>query len=396
MNSPCVVHVSPLPPRRCGVAEYTAALAGAMEAATCCGSAFFVRLICDGEADADCSENCIRMDPSDSSAVKEVAEAVNRLTPGSILLQHEFKLYGGNDGDNVLAFLKHVNAPVVSTLHTVSTSLSESRQRILREIVGRSARVVVFSGRARRILAEVYAADGEKVRVIPHGVPDVPFTPPGAVELPDVPRRGVTFITCGLLRPGKGIEDVIPAFAILKQTSAEFTYLVCGGDHPRNRDAMTYRRQLVEAVERHGLEENVFFLDHFLDWPTMLHAIQACDVGICAYTTAQQSSSGVLALTLSCGRPVVATDFQYAREVVNEHNGILVPIGNVEHLATALEALMVNPLRRMQMAAASYDCTRPWVWREVAQQHIHLLNEVNARRAAGVRRLPGFKGMQNK
>jgi hypothetical protein len=99
-----------------------------MEAATGSGSAFFVRLMCDGEADPGCSENCLCMDPTDSKSVQDVAEAVNRLAPGSILLQHEFKLYGGNDGDNVLSFLERVNAPVVPTLHTVSPSLSENRQ----------------------------------------------------------------------------------------------------------------------------------------------------------------------------------------------------------------------------------------------------------------------------
>lgn len=378
MNSPTVVHVSPLPPRRCGVAEYTGALSAAMAAANRGGAPFFVRLVCDGEADTTGSENCICVDPSNISAVQDTAAAVNRLAPASILLQHEFKLYGGNDGDNVLTFIEHLNAPIISTLHTVSSSLSGKRQRILRAVIARSTRSVVFSERARGILMESYAADAENVSVIPHGVPDVAFTLPGAVALPDVPRRGVSFITCGLLRPGKGIEHVLPALATLKRkTSAEFTYLVCGGDHPRNPNATNYRSQLTDAVAHFGLEENVFFLDRFFDWPAMIRTIQACDVGICAYTAAEQSSSGVLALTLACGRPVIATDFQYARQVVNQRNGIVVPIGDEGLLSSAIKSVLLNSERRMQMASESYHLTRSWVWREVAKQHVELLGEVS-------------------
>lgn len=377
MNSPSVVHVSPLPPRRCGVAEYTAALSAAMAVANGGGTPFFVRLVCDGEADTTRSENCICIDPSNSRTVQDTAAAVNRLAPMAVLLQHEFKLYGGNDGDNVLTFLECLNAPVVSTLHTVSSSLSGSRQRILRAIIARSSRLVVFSERARCVLMETYAADAEKVSVIPHGVPDIAFAPPGGIPWPGVPRRGVSFITCGLLRPGKGIEHVLPAFAALKRnTSAEFTYLICGGDHPRNPNAATYRSQLTEAVAQFGLEENVFFLDRFLDWPAMLRAIQACDVGICAYTTAEQSSSGVLALTLACGRPVITTDFQYAREVVNERTGIVVTMGDEGLLTSSIRSLLLSSERRLQMASESYKLTRAWVWREVAKQHIGLLDDL--------------------
>jgi glycosyltransferase involved in cell wall biosynthesis len=374
MTSPHIVHVSSLPTTRCGVAEYTASLSSAMEAAEPRTTPFFVRLDYES-AEPRVSGKCISIDPSNDRAVEMAAETVNQLLPQSILLQHEFKLYGGSDGENVLRFLERVKAPVVATLHTVSPSLPENRQRILREILMRSAKLVVFSERARLILMEMYAADAEKVKVIPHGVPDVAFMRPGALELPEAPRRGVSFITCGLLRPAKGIEDALAAFALLKNVFTDFTYVICGADHPRNPAAGEYRRHLLELVEYHELKDHVVFLDRFLEPTAMIRAIQACDAGIFAYKSPEQSSSGVLALTLSCGRPVIATDFQYARAVVNGDNGILVPAGNSGMLTEAIESLALDSGRRIAMGTASHQLTRGWAWRDVARKHFQLIDE---------------------
>ena len=121
------------------------------------------------------------------------------------------------------------------------------------------------------------------------------------------------FITTGLLRPAKGIEHVITAMSEVKKRFSDFVYVICGAEHPRNATAKEYRSRLCAAVSDSGLENHIFFVERFLGWPELIRAIQACDVGILAYTALEQCSSGVLALMLGCGRPVIATDFQYAR-----------------------------------------------------------------------------------
>jgi glycosyltransferase involved in cell wall biosynthesis len=318
----------------------------------------------------------ITLNPSDAGAVRLAADVINERAPQAIFLQHEFKLFGGLDGEHVMEFLTRVKGPLVTTLHTVSGTLTEQRERVFRAVLMRSATVIVFSAGARCLLADRYGLASDKISIIPHGVPDVPFTEPGNVALPGVRHQGVLFVTCGLVRPGKGIEHVLPALAALKRTGPAFTFVVVGANHPRSAAAVDYRAQLTHAVTAYGLEDDVVFLDRFQDWPSMLRAMQACDAGVCAYTAPQQSSSGVLALLLACGRPVIATDFPYARDVINGRNGIVVPIASVPHLTEAFEEIITNPTRRREMARASYEETRDWVWPEVAAQHLRHLDEL--------------------
>ena len=184
------------------------------------------------------------------------------------------------------------------------------------------------------------------------------------------------FITTGLLRPTKGIEHGIAAMGKVRRRFSDFAYVICGADHPRNAHAEEYRKKLLGLVSYHGLENHIFFVNRFLDWPQLVMAIQACDVGILTYTTPEQSSSGVLALTLSCGRPVITTDFQHARAIVDGRNGILVPAGDATALISAIESIAQDVDLRMRMAEMSYISTRSWVWQVVAQKHLGLLSEL--------------------
>lgn len=347
-----------------------------MQGSTPSCSPFFVRL--DSEAtELQQGGRHITINPSDRKAIEAAAATVNRLDRKAVLLQHEFKLYGGADGENVIGFLQTLKCPVVTTLHTVWPLFPPVRQRVFLEVLRRSNRLVVFSEIAADILRASYGVAATRVDVIPHGVPSVPFRRLGEIELSGVPPRSVKFITTGLLRPAKGIEHAIAALGEVKKRFSDFAYVICGADHPRNAGAREYRSKLLAAVSHHALQEHVFFVDGFLEWPALVAAIQACDVGILAYTPPGQSSSGVLALTLACGRPAIATDFQYARAILDGHNGIVVPAGDVNALASAIESLARDAGQRRRMAERSYNSTRSWVWPDVAQRHLDILDEIS-------------------
>lgn len=338
---------------------------------------FFIRLDSDARETEQDSQH-VRINPADRTAVETAAATVNRLERKVVLLQHEFKLYGGADGENVSRLLCSLQCPVVTTLHTVWPSFPPARQRVFLDVLRRSSRLIVFSELAANILRANYGVAADNVDVIPHGVPDMPFRQLGEIKLSGVPPRSVRFITTGLLRPAKGIEHVLAALGEVKKRFSDFTYIICGADHPRNADAKEYRSKLLAAVSHHGLENHVFFVDRYLEWPELINAIQACDVGILAYTSPEQSSSGVLALTLACGRSAIATDFQYARAILDGHNGIVVPAGNMSALALAIESLALDAERRNRMAELNYKSTRPWIWREVAQRHHDILNKASS------------------
>lgn len=337
---------------------------------------FFVHLDADAKEILQDGQR-ITINPADQIAVEAAAAAVNLLERKVVLLQHEFKLFGGADGENICRFLGALKCPIATTLHTVWPMFPPARQRVFLEVLRRSDRVIIFSQVAANILRANYELPADKIHVIPHGVPDVPFRQPGVDDLDGVPRRSVRFITTGLLRPTKGIEHVIAAMSEVRKRFSDFAYVICGADHPRNTLAAEYRHKLKGAVSHHRLENHVFFVDRFLGWPQLIMAIQACDVGILAYTASEQSSSGVLALTLSCGRPVITTDFQHARAIVDGKNGILVPAGDATALISAIESVAKDVDLRMRMAEVSYFSTRSWIWTEIARKHLNILCELN-------------------
>ncbi|MCX6930204.1 MAG: glycosyltransferase, partial [Verrucomicrobia bacterium] len=193
------------------------------------------------------------------------------------------------------------------------------------ELLRHSKLVLVFSDRAAAILFERYASDPRRVRVIPHGVPDVPFRLPDDADYPGLPSRKMRFITAGLIRPAKGIEHALAALKTLKKSFSDFTYVIAGADHPKSSAAAQYRQTLLTLITEYGLENHVVLVDRFLDAREMHNLIQACHAGILPYAAPDQSSSGVLALLLACGRPVIASDFQYSRAILNDRIGAVVP-----------------------------------------------------------------------
>jgi glycosyltransferase involved in cell wall biosynthesis len=316
--------------------------------------------------------NWLIVNPSDVRSIRSIAGIISRFKENVVLLQHEFKLYGGPDGENVLELLKGISAPVITTLHTVWPSFPGIRQRVFLEVLQRSNLVIVFSDRAAGILEKQHGLETSKVKVIPHGVPDVPFLWPQEVDYPGAAKMPLRFITAGLIRSAKGIQDAMSALLELKRTLRDFTYIICGADHPRSAGASQYREELTVFCKRHNLDKNVLFLNRFLPWEELIRVIQSCHFGILPYTSVEQSSSGVLALFLACGRPVISTRFQYAEAVINDRIGALVPISDVHGMASAIQMLASDATRRQRMMCDCYAFTREWVWRKVAQRHAEL------------------------
>jgi glycosyltransferase involved in cell wall biosynthesis len=380
-----LVHVSSLPPTACGIAEYTSALARHITALATGSGTTLVRLSFDPKDTGTAAEH-LAVDPSDATAFEAAAATINRLDHCVVLLQHEFKLYGGADGANLSRFLAALKVPVIATLHTVSPALPPARRMLLAELIRTSKFVFVLSNLTADILAEHYQVGPEKVKVLPHGVPDIPFCYPEETNYPGLPTRHIRFVTAGLLRPAKGIEHALEALREVKRVFPDFTYVICGADHPRSQPAPEYRKQLRNLIAAYGLQGNVTMIDRFVKAAELVTIIQACHAGILPYAAPAQSSSGVLAILLACGRPVIASDFQYSRAVLTEGTGVVVPAGDTGALASALTALATDPNRLRLMMTESYRQTRSWIWSKVAGQHLEAAAIAAAAHGAVARR----------
>jgi len=294
----------------------------------------------------------------------------------AVLLQHEYGLFEGRDGENVLELVDGIDVPLVAVLHTALLEPSPHQRAILQRIIGAAAMVVVQSEAARQRIVAVHDPDPDTVVVIPHGATPN-FSGP---ELTDVPRPAV--LTWGLLSPGKGIEHGIAAIARLRSHAPVVSYIVAGQTHPKVQAANgeRYRESLKAQARSLGVDGQVRFDDTYRDWDSLRALVRSVDVVLLPYDSRDQVSSGVLVEAVASGKPVVATCFPHAEELLAGGVGILVDHGDVGAMAEALYRVLHEPGLADRMAAAARRAAEPLLWPAVGASYRALVDRVVAAR----------------
>ncbi len=307
---------------------------------------------------------------SDGDGWKNAAQWLSESGVKFALLQHEFKIFGGDFGSDILGLLEERPCSFVTTLHTVSRRVRGRRLEVLQRICALSECVVVHTSESKRVLHSL-DVDWAKIHVIPHGVPTLPFEPPGVYQSRDVVRP--LFLSFGHLRRSKGYELALNALARLRDDRIAFQYWICGKDHPRPKSAATYRTELVAKVAETGLQDHVRFIDNYLTSEQLARIVKACDVGILPYKRVEQASSGTLPFFFACGRPVVASAFRAACEIVDSECGRLFPVNKVDDLYRALKEIASAPQLRAKMMLCAHEKARAWGWHIVANEYMNIL-----------------------
>jgi glycosyltransferase involved in cell wall biosynthesis len=317
-----------------------------------------------------------------------------------VSLQHEFGIFGGDAGSHVLTLLTQLNIPIVTTLHTVLAEPSAVQRRVLGEIVDVSTTVIVMAEKARELLRTVYDFPLEKIRVIPHGIPDCVFVDPGASKLTRGFGGRAVILTFGLISPNKGIEIMIDAMPEILRSRPDTVYVVLGATHPNlvRREGEAYRNSLRERTRQLGIEEHVVFLDQFVDRETLVDFISMCDVYVTPYLNEAQMTSGTLAYSFGVGKAIVSTPYWHARELLAEGRGILVPFGDSGATGREIAALLTDNPRRQRLCREAYAYSRPMTWPRTGERymaeyaravecHRSELRRLRAARPAGNKRL---------
>ena len=276
----------------------------------------------------------VRLQINDES-LSEYARAADFLNQGHFevaCLQHEFGIFGGEAGNHILALLSRLTIPLVSTLHTVLAEPNAAQRGVLKKIVDASTMVIVMAEKARDLLLNVYAVPGEKIEVIPHGIPDSAFAEPDAAKAKLGFGRKPIVLTFGLLSPNKGIEVMIDAMPAILKRRPDAVYVVLGATHPNlvRREGEAYRESLLARARALGIENHVAFLNRFVDQATLLDFISMCDVYVTPYLNEAQMTSGTLAYSFGQGKAVVSTPYWHAQELLAEGRGVLVPFGDAK------------------------------------------------------------------
>jgi len=359
-------------PRKCGIATFTSDLLAAVAAAHPQSQCFCVS-VNDIKGGYDYPEVVrFEIEEQDLSSYLRAADFLNISNVDIVCLQHEFGIFGGPAGSHILAFLRELRMPVVTTLHTVLRDPRPEQRRVMQEVIALSTRVVVMAERGRQMLQDIYHAPPSKIDLIAHGIPDVGFVDPTYFKDQFGVEGKVVLLTFGLLSPNKGIEYMLNA---LPQILAEFpdvVYIVLGATHPNElrEHGEAYRVSLEILAKKNKVEKNVIFYNDFVDLENLKAFIGAADLYITPYLNEAQITSGTLAYTFGAGKAVISTPYWHAAELLAEDRGVLVPFGDAPAIAREVIGLLSDDTRRHAMRKNAYRIGREMVWSNVAQLYM--------------------------
>jgi glycosyltransferase involved in cell wall biosynthesis len=293
------------------------------------------------------------------SALRATA-ALNRYDV--LIFQHEYGVYGGPDGEDVLGVLAGMAIPVVSVLHTVLAAPTPHQHSVLQQIIDVSAAVVVLSHTAARALMDGYVIDVDRIHLIPHGAPTP--TGPGGTRTGGSPR----ILTWGLIGPGKGIEWAIAALGHLRDLDPAVHYLVAGQTHPKvlAEKGETYRDGLRGQAAASGVADQVEFDATYREIEPLTAMVRDADLVLLPYDSTEQATSGVLVEAIAARRPVIATAFPHARELLADGAGLVVPHRDPAAMAQAIRRVLTEPGLAESMTARCADLAPGLGWQTVA------------------------------
>ena len=356
-------------PRKCGIATFTTDL-------RCAVAAEFPAMQClvvpvndlAGGYDYP-AEVRFEIAEQDLPSYLRAADFLNITDVDVVCVEHEFGIFGGPAGSHVLALLRELQMPIVTTLHTVLREPNAEQRRVMRELIRLSTRLVVMSERGREFLRDVYQAPAAKIDLIPHGIPDMPFADPNYFKDEFGVAGKQVLLTFGLLSPNKGIEYALRALPDIIREFPNVVYIVLGQTHPNllRDEGEAYRLSLERLAKDLGVQKHVVFFNRFVELEELMRFIGAADIYLTPYLTESQITSGTLAYAFGAGNAVVSTPYWHAAELLTAERGKLVPFRDAKAIAVAVVELLRDEPLRHSMRKNAYKLGRDMVWSRVAQ-----------------------------
>ena len=359
-------------PRQCGIATFTTDLCAALTVEYGEGRLFAIP-VNDPESSYQYPEQVrLELEQEDLASYERAAEFLNFNGNDLVCLQHEYGIYGGVAGRHVLALLRKLKMPVVTTLHTVLRDPNPDQRSVLEEIARLSDRLIVMSEQAAQFLRDVYSVSGGKIDIIPHGVPDFQFMDPNYFKDRFGTEGKSVLLTFGLLSPNKGIENVIRALPAILAKHPNVVYIVSGVTHPhiRRRDGERYREDLQALAVQLGVSSNLILVNRFVSAEELVEHVGAADIYITPYRQEAQIVSGTLAIALGAGKAIISTPYWHAKELLADKRGVLVPFENPGAIAEAVLQLLGNDAERHAMRKRAYLHSRETIWPKTARKYM--------------------------
>ncbi len=358
-------------PRKCGIATFTSDLLTAVAAEYPRCECFSVP-VNDVKGGYDYPDVVrFEIEEQDLASYQRAADFLSIGNVDIVCVQHEFGIFGGPAGRHLLALLRELRMPVVTTLHTVLSEPSPDHRRVMQELIARSTRLVVMAERGRRMLQEVHQVPEAKIDLIPHGIHDIPFVDPNYYKDQFGVEGRMVLLTFGLLSPNKGIEQVLNALPAILAEFPEVVYVVVGATHPNElrEHGESYRLGLERLAKKNKVDRNVIFYNRFVELEELKEFIGAADLYITPYLNEAQITSGTLAYAFGAGKAVISTPYWHAAELLADDRGVLVPFGDAQAMGRAVTDLLREDTRRHAMRKNAYKLGREMIWSSTARRY---------------------------
>ncbi len=375
-----VVFVSSFPPRKCGIATFTSDL---IESTAASSGGQFEPLVVTLRSDPT-----VKYDDPVKFEIRQhvrrdylcAADYINFSHVDLVSVQHEFGLFGGPGGSYLSLLLKRLKAPIVTTLHTVLESPAREYRDAMLDLCECSDVLITMNERGVDMLGDVYGVGPDKIVLIPHGIPDLPFVDSNYYKHKFGLEGRRTILTFGLISKNKGIEVMLQAMPRIIEAHPDVMYIVLGMTHPlvQEREGESYRFSLQQMVKDLQLQNHVIFHNRFVGDEELHNFLCAADVYVTPYLSREQLTSGTLAFAVGTGKAVVSTPYWAAMELLAENRGRLVPFGDSQQLAETIVELMQDDSLFYELRGRAYDYGRSRTWPKVGQAYWKLFSEVEA------------------
>lgn len=385
-------------PRKCGIATFTSDIYAAISSQYPKSDCFVVS-VNDIEAGYNYPKEVrFEFEEQKLTSYQRAADFLNFNNTEVVSLQHEFGIYGGQSGSHILALLRDLHIPIVTTLHTILETPTSEQFLVMNELIKLSARLVSMTEKGKTFLTEIYKAPLEKIDVIPHGIPDMPFVDPNFYKDQFGVEGKQVLLTFGLLSPQKGIENVLKALPDVLKEFPNVVYVILGATHPNlvKEQGETYRMSLERMAADLGIKKNVIFYNRFVEIEELKAFIGMSDIYITPYINRAQITSGTLAYAFGCGKVVVSTPYWHAEELLADDRGVLIPFGDSPAIAKELLVLLNDENRRNAIRKKAYMLGRDMIWSQIAFRYVESFQKARSPKIDKYPRIFAVKTLEDK
>ena len=375
------IYISSFIPRKCGIATYTKDLTRAIDLINpYCKAEIFAMVKPEDRIDYP-PEVRFEINQYKIDSYIKAAQHINNSRVDVVILEHEFGLYGGEFGEYIIKLLELLKKPLIITAHTIPDDASKGYGQVLKDVIRFAEKVIVMMPQSLEKLIKEYNYPKEKIEIIPHGVPDIPFEPNEKYKKKKGLEGRLILGNINLLSEIKGLEYTLEALRDIRRKFPDVLYLIIGQTHPvvLQTAGEKYRNYLKEKIRSYDLGENVRFINKYLSLGDLIDWLQVIDIYITPYLDPQQSASGALAYAVGAGKVCISTPYLYAKEVLANGRGLIVPFKDSKAIADAVIDIFKNPQKKSTLEEKTYKFGRLMTWYNIALQHLTLFDEVIAK-----------------